>query len=86
MKYGWLTLLLTSVMAFGYTWFHVENVWKIGPNFYMALCRNHSITITTTMCDKPYAANAWLRYDYWSHDNVIVFDDGSACTVLRIQE
>ena len=76
-------LSVTSLIASDY--YKLQNVKRIDQNLYSASSGATKVLIETKFCyEYAIGADAVLKYDRYSYDNKIIFDDNASCDVVKV--
>jgi uncharacterized lipoprotein YmbA len=80
-----LFLLTACGVAAASSYYKLEMVKRVDQNLYSAKSGTAKVIIETKYCyEYAVGVDAILKYDQYSYDNKIIFDDNSSCDVAKV--
>jgi hypothetical protein len=82
---GLVALLVSATIMVASDYYKLERVKRLDKDLYSATSGSAKVLIETRYCYE-YAINAEavLKYDRYSYDNKIIFDDQTSCDVVKV--
>jgi hypothetical protein len=80
-----IALLMSATSLIASDYYKLQQVKRIDQNLYSAVSGTAKVLIETRYCYE-YAVNsgAVLKYEPYSYDNKIIFDDDTSCDVAKV--
>ena len=78
-------LVMAATFLFASDYYKLQNVKRVDQNLYSAASGSARVLIETKFCyEYAIGADAVLKYEPYSYDNKIIFDDETSCEVVKV--